>query len=92
MPTHKRDEGHEVQGSTVPLVSTPMNQRIVDGELGSIQYKLGVDVDHAGGDLILSVYFEDGEVVHERLKMTQMVQQWVQEVHHSKRMRDEFGA
>lgn len=98
MPTHKRDEGHEVQGSTVPHDAVILTQALTQGTLPKGQYgedakfELGSIIGSAQGDLLLSVTFPDGERVTERLDMSGLLGTWVGEVVHSKRMRDDFGA
>lgn len=93
MPTHKRDEGHEVQASTTPDESLVLTEAITQGHIpGGPEFHLGSIVGNLQGDLLLSVKFPDGERVVERLDMGGMLQVWISEIAHSKRMRDDFGA
>jgi hypothetical protein len=93
MPTHKRDEGHEVQGSTIPDDGLILTETITQGRIpNGPSFQLGTIVGNLQGDLLLTVTFKDGEVVNERLDMGGMLQTWISEINHSKRMRDEFGA
>lgn len=95
MPTHKRDEGHEVQGSTTPDDGFYLREVLTAGTAGdknAIKFSLDSIVGSLQGDLLLTVTFPDGEVVRERLDTMGMLQTWISEISHSKRMRDEFGA
>ena len=90
---HSRAEGHEVQGSTTPDDSLILTEVITQGHIpGGPQFHLGSIVGNLQGDLLLAVTFPDGERVTERLDTGGMLQQWITEIVHSKRMRDDYGA
>lgn len=91
MPTHKRDEGHEVQGSTTPDDGLMLTEALTAGAIGHTTFALDSIVGNMQGDLLLTVTFPDGEVVRERLDMTGMLRTWLMEIDHSKRMRDDWN-
>lgn len=95
MPTHQRDEGHEVQGKTTPHDGVILTNAITSGEIGipggTARFALGSIVGSLTGDLLLSVTFADGERVTERLGMTGMLYGWISEIAHSKQMRDDWN-
>lgn len=94
MPTHQRDEGHkDMRFSTEPHDGVIFTEAVTSGDTPSgVTFALGSIVGSMQGDLLLSVVFPDGERVTERLDMTALLAEWIGEIAHSKRMRDEYGA
>lgn len=95
MPTHQRDEGHEVQGRTTPHDGIILTNAISSGEFGipggTARFELGSIVGSLVGDLLLTVTFTDGERVTERLSMAGMLHDWIGEIAYSKSMRDNWN-
>lgn len=91
---HSRAEGHkDMRYNTEPDDGIHLTQNITAGRTpDGMTFALGSIVGSLPGDLLLSVTFPDGERVTERLDMASMLTEWVSEIAHSKRMRDDYGA
>ena len=94
---HSRAEGHkDMRFSTEPHDGVILTNAVTSGEVGiaggTARFELGSIVGSLTGDLLLSVTFRDGERVTERLSMAALLHEWIGEVAHSKRMRDDYGA
>jgi len=88
---HGRTEGHKVEFTTIPQPdAVVLTNSITRGESDRFDFTLGAIVGSMQGDLLLSVYFEDGEEVHERVDMNALLQAWIGEIVHSKQMRGEM--
>jgi hypothetical protein len=89
---HGRDEGHkDMHFSTEPHDGVILTNTISQGRSDRFDFTLGTIVGNLQGDLLLTVTFEDGEAVHERLPMTPFLTEWVGEIVHSKQMRGEMA-
>lgn len=91
---HSRAEGHkDMRFNTEPDDGIMLTQTITHGRTpDGMTFQLGSIVGNLQGDLMLTVTFPDAEVVRERLDMGGMLTEWVSEIAHSKRMRDDYGA
>lgn len=95
---HSRAEGHkDMRFNTEPHDGVILTNTLTGGALGGTDsgvalFTLGSIVGSLQGDLLLTVTFPDGERVTERLPMVLMLHEWINEIAHSKRMRDDYGA
>jgi len=89
---HARTEGHKVEFTTIPQPDAiVLTNAITQGRSDRFDFRLGHIVGSMQGDLLLTVSFEDGEEVHERVDMTALLQDWIGEIVHSKQMRGEMA-
>ena len=90
---HSRAEGHkDLRFNTEPHDGVILTETITQGRTpDGMTFVLGSIVGNLQGDLMLDVRFPDGEEVHERLDMSGMLTDWVIEIAHSKRIRDDYG-
>jgi hypothetical protein len=87
---HSRSEGHEIEIVTVPDDGMVLTNSITRGSTGELTFSVGSIVGSLQGDLLVTVLFEDGESVHERIPMSALLSTLIGEIVHSKQMRAEM--
>lgn len=87
---HSRDEGHQVEIATLPHDGMILTREITRGQTGDVGYILGSITGSLQGDLLVTVIFADGEVVHERVIMGVLLGALIEEIVHSRQMRGEM--